>query len=329
MRKLQIETWALDIIRRVETGQPHEDFRVELKRTWIPPKKAARRIAGHANAARGEPILWLIGVDECKGVIGANYKDLSDWYQQVKVQFDGVHPTLTDLNIPYNDKTVVALMFETDRAPFVVKNPSFGTRSHTIGLELPWREGTSTRTATRSELLMLLSPLQTLPLFDIWEGRLAVKKVADPADHFDWNLTLKLYVVPQNSSRVIIPFYRCTGTFRIRKSTDRVRFHSIRFSCKQDEAMLKQTRSQLIAEGPGAVSLTAVGKTHMLCEELQEIAKISLKIYITESNLPVEIRTRLVRSEPARHELAAWGIHHDAHMPRESVDDAWVMGDGF
>jgi hypothetical protein len=40
-----------------------EDDLIEFKRTWIKPHKAARRIAAHANAARGQDILWLIGVD--------------------------------------------------------------------------------------------------------------------------------------------------------------------------------------------------------------------------------------------------------------------------
>lgn len=64
MRARDIEFWALSVIERVELKQPHEDFLIELKRKWVPLSKAARRIAGHANAARGEPILWLIGVDE-------------------------------------------------------------------------------------------------------------------------------------------------------------------------------------------------------------------------------------------------------------------------
>jgi hypothetical protein len=53
MRPPEIEAWALDVIRRVSSGQPHEDFRVELKADWITTEKAARRLAGHANAARG------------------------------------------------------------------------------------------------------------------------------------------------------------------------------------------------------------------------------------------------------------------------------------
>ena len=63
MNSRQIESWALRVIDCVKRGQPNEDFLVELKRDWIDEAKAARRIAGHANAARGENILWLIGFD--------------------------------------------------------------------------------------------------------------------------------------------------------------------------------------------------------------------------------------------------------------------------
>ena len=60
MRLVQIENWALDVINSVDAGHPSEDARVELKAEWIEAQKAARQIAGHANAARGDPILWLV-----------------------------------------------------------------------------------------------------------------------------------------------------------------------------------------------------------------------------------------------------------------------------
>jgi hypothetical protein len=77
MRPHEIERWTLNVIDRVNARQPNEDQRVELKSEWIDPYKAARRIAGHANSAHGEPILWLIGVDEEDGVVGANMVDLA------------------------------------------------------------------------------------------------------------------------------------------------------------------------------------------------------------------------------------------------------------
>jgi hypothetical protein len=82
MRAHEIESWALATIDRVVRNQPVEDSRVELKAEWPrDPSRAARRLAGHANAARQEPILWLIGVDEgARSVPGADYANLAFWW---------------------------------------------------------------------------------------------------------------------------------------------------------------------------------------------------------------------------------------------------------
>jgi hypothetical protein len=87
MKPIQLESWALRIIECVQSAQPNEDSRVELKKEWPDPVKAARRLAGHANSARGESILWLIGIDEKEGVTGITQNDLADWYAQVKSFF--------------------------------------------------------------------------------------------------------------------------------------------------------------------------------------------------------------------------------------------------
>jgi hypothetical protein len=63
MKPIEIEAWALKIVDAVKRNAPHEDSRVECKAEWIAPSAAARRIAAHGNAAGGEPILWLIGLD--------------------------------------------------------------------------------------------------------------------------------------------------------------------------------------------------------------------------------------------------------------------------
>jgi hypothetical protein len=61
---IQLEAWVSDIVDRVKRGIAIEDDRIEFKREW--PRdfyKAARWIAGLANAARGGEVLWLVGVD--------------------------------------------------------------------------------------------------------------------------------------------------------------------------------------------------------------------------------------------------------------------------
>ena len=71
MNPARLEAWALQVVDRIKAHQPNEDSRVECKRVWIAEHwEVARQLAGHANAARGEVLLWLIGVDEIDGVIG-------------------------------------------------------------------------------------------------------------------------------------------------------------------------------------------------------------------------------------------------------------------
>lgn len=88
----QIEAWALDVVGRVNLGDSVEDSRVELKAAWPDPQKAAGRIAGHANAVRGAEILWLIGVDEARGVVGADTNEMATWFPRVEGKFDSLMP---------------------------------------------------------------------------------------------------------------------------------------------------------------------------------------------------------------------------------------------
>lgn len=157
MKGQDITDWALNVIGRALSGQPTEDSRVELKALWPDTKQAARRLAGHANASYGDNILWLIGVDEKgRAIIGADGMELATWYPQLQKEFDdNVAPHLVaDVNLSAEGKSVVALLFDTSNAPYVVKVPNSDR------LEVAWREGTRTRSAMRPELLRLSSLIQ-------------------------------------------------------------------------------------------------------------------------------------------------------------------------
>jgi hypothetical protein len=95
MQSHQIEAWALNAIDRVRSGQPNDDARVELEAGWPDdPKKAARRIAGHANAARGTPILWMIGVDEVN--VSAGDVVVLAKYSGTEVKIEGEEHLIVD-----------------------------------------------------------------------------------------------------------------------------------------------------------------------------------------------------------------------------------------
>lgn len=205
----QIESWTLDIIERVEKKLPIEDSRVELKSTWVDPDKAARLIAAHANASRGEKILWLIGVDEKTGVVNTAHENLTNWLPKVQSYFVEVTPSVQDLNIPYKGKVVVALLFDTSRLPFLVKNPNFGkTNGGNISQEVPWREGISTRTANRSDLIRILVPQQPMPSLEIIDCNLTCTQASADQKENTWWLSIEMYVTPKTSDRLVLPFHR-------------------------------------------------------------------------------------------------------------------------
>ena len=144
-------------------------------------EKAAERLAGHANAARGVAILWLIGIDEKnKRLTNINHLERESWYTSVQRYFDGFAPRLSvDVNIRVDNSTVVALYFETDReAPYVVNNSN--SKGGSPEFFVPWREGTRLRAARRDELLRILVPIRRFTaLLDELEFNSVIAKVSD------------------------------------------------------------------------------------------------------------------------------------------------------
>lgn len=214
MRRHEIESWALDVVERAQSKQPIEDSRVELKAQWPDDvKKAARRIAAHANAARGEPILWIIGVDEqTGGITGTSFSDFAGWYNSVRAQFDELAPEPVSLNIPIGSLTVTALFFETEAAPFVVKNSEGGA----VQREVPWREATGVRSATRSQLLRLLSPLEKLPRIETVASfvRISTGSLVNRSIH--WQVFLALFLTQPAGQESVFPSHRCEIVHKIR-----------------------------------------------------------------------------------------------------------------
>lgn len=335
MRPHQIENWALSVIERLESGQPNEDFRVELKSQWLDPQKAARQIAGHANAARGEPILWVIGVDQKNGVIGANHMELADWYAQVKAHFDGLAPQLVDVNVPVKGRAVVALFFETDRAPFVVKNPAYGSSGGgSVSLEVPWRENTSTRSATRSDLIKLLSPLQKLPSIEILSGELVVQQMsisspppievtwqgAKSGSNLEWHLTLELYIETKNTERVVIPLHRCNAWLEIVGWLPRTLFHPVRLwsPCTgigelivSQSLTIKSTNSEVLIDGPGKLSLYSSATIPTVEESFAHDVQVTVTLLPVNTEHSISISATLVPSPPSRKSVSAtWAFKH-------------------
>lgn len=276
MQVTEIEVWVLSIVDRVDKNQPVEDQRVELKRELPEPAAAARRIAAHANAAGGEQILWIIGLDENEGIVGAVKSEVSNWYSQVRSNFDELAPEATIIDVPIKDDTLTALLFETTRAPFVVKNPKYGhANGGPVELEVPWREVAATRSARRSDLLRVLGHHQPLPTFEFLQGHLVVYPglprnsimVHEDPDHYTWKLTIAFYVTPRTNSRVVIPVHQCEASFHFLKHLhEQVVLSSLELKVPStwhgdsgtthfDSTTITSTRYEALIDGPGVLLL--------------------------------------------------------------------------
>ncbi len=248
MNHNDIREWAVRVIRQVETKQPNEDSTVELKTELDKDTvRAAKQISGHANAARGQDILWLIGVRESDyTVVGARPQELSSWWQGVRSKFEGVPPSFDVINVVHNGVTVMALFFDTSNAPFVVNNPTKAAGEFERGVF--WREGTSTRAATQSDLILLLNPLKKLPKISILKGEL--RYIDGNATGPGLALSFGCYAVPLGDRPVTLPFHLCRAELRFpdRLVSISVMLASVRSEFERQRRILRNTKIGLVSE---------------------------------------------------------------------------------
>lgn len=162
MRRQQLEAIVLTAVERLRAGGAIEDDLIECKRVWPDPVKVARQLAGACNRANGEPVIYVVGLDEKTGLAPMHQSvDTADWWAKVASRFHQAEPTL-DHHVHLDLEAggaVTVLLFGTDRAPYLVKTLGGGSPE----LEVPIRDGTRTRSATRSELLRLLAATSSVP----------------------------------------------------------------------------------------------------------------------------------------------------------------------
>lgn len=317
MKSHEIESWALRIIQRVEANHQKEDFLVELKKNWPDAQKAARQIAGHANAARGEPILWLIGVDENDGVTGALDQELASWWPQVRSEFNGVAPSFKVMVISWKTESVVALLFETDRRPFVIRNPLLAKQKGNIEFEVPWREGNTTRTATRNDLILLLSPIQRIPKIETLEAKLRLFQLTDRANNEKyqrWVFTTSLYITPHTESQITIPAHNCELSFTLFGGIQEIQFENVVFPIHVNPMFGEKIGSGGYIQGPGLLIVDA----SLECSQLEGVdetftnidASFSLKLYFAEIDESYTVTERLPMNPPREGEQLFWYLNN-------------------
>jgi len=153
------------------------DFKLELGTDHT---KVARQIAASANAARGAEVVWLVGVRGDGTVAGVGATEHADWWRQVQACFNEISPDLTDVVVARDEGRVLALFFTTNRAPYLIK-----TKDQRWEYEVPWRDGTRTRTARRHELLQILAPAATAPGIEVIDAFLKFEEARHGASSSD------------------------------------------------------------------------------------------------------------------------------------------------
>lgn len=314
MRPADVEAWALRVADRVGGGARVEDSLVELKAIWpADAYKAARQLAGHCNAAAGDIVLWVIGLDEKRGAVGVAGDDLADWWPQILVHCDKPAPALVGhVVVSFGDVELVALAFETDRAPYVVRNPDYGrTKGVLIEREVPWRAGTAVRSAKREDLVRLLVPAQPLPTATAMSARISIHDRTSKDGQVEWSWVVRMYVVAPVGVSVVLPTHQAEGalwlpgyrrTFALtpwltggdsrgptfgqhRNPDDRLHF-------------VRTGTEQVIIEGPGFMTATGHLNTKAMPPRLEELqtAKIRLRMLPVGSDRAVTVEQELERS---------------------------------
>lgn len=318
MRDPEVEGWVLRIIRLIEAGYAIEDGRVELKREWPDPVGAARRMAGHCNASSAPSVLWVIGLDEMEGPVPFQSVDLAVWWPQVEKNFDQVSPTMRSLVVPVGDHAVTALLIDAARAPYVVRNPSFGgPNGGPVQREVPWRDGTRVRTARRDDLMRILAPRLRLPEVEILSAQIRANAgpvdqdpvqgnvvPRDPPEFLEWRLQVTTYLAPRGRERVVIPCHRSsiavhtkrTGLTVERRPSLTVPKYSPRplgmFDTGEgvhvDSHTMLSTSSELIVDGPGVAEIHAVMKSPVVLDALRDAIEVRVSLAVIDAEDPIK-----------------------------------------
>jgi len=201
--------------------------------------------------------------------------------------------------VPYQGKTLVALWMETNRAPFVIKNQS-GRLPHR---EVPWRDGTETRTAHRSDLLKILVPIQKLPEFELLGQKVVLREDVEKRElRLKFILTLKLYVTTFTDEVAMNPFHRCNAEIKWNKQPHSPMLERItlkqpyRFlSGESDSLTIESTGSEVLIGGPGKLNLEARLSIPETPKPMPKSLKVIVSLDIVKSQRIVTVECEVKR----------------------------------
>jgi hypothetical protein len=322
--RLQMEAQIREILARFRDGdRGHEDLFVELKRE-LPSDalRAARRIAALCNSAHGAEALWIVGVEEKTGQAHPAAQqniDIGRWWPQIQRCFDDVTPDVRHVIVHIDDGyPVIGLFFTTDQAPYVIKLPDGLTQK-----EIPWREATNTRSATRREIVRMLAPAVDTPVIDHIQTSLSYKRfVADShvRDSITARLRLDMQLFVDATRQVAFPMHRQELSIQLGDSNfdldSRLHFE---FSRVRLDDFVKVSDDVLVVMLPSMIYIEGVASFREPFVALEDLVRRCAEAsFSVELGLSGVDRTCVIRGVAHRH------MGSDVVLDRPPLPETWI-----
>lgn len=309
MNRQQLEVVVIQAVQNARNGASVEDDGVELKRDWPDPRKA-RQLAGSANRLNGLPLVYVIGVDENGACFPTGAVDPNDWWAQMTKQFDEVAPDLeAHVNVTLDTgESVVGLAFLTDRAPYVLKNPSGGAPE----FEVPMRSATGTRSANRAILMRLLSTTAARPNLTLLKANLNLDTYENEAST-DIAVHATIFVETTSTTPVLLPRHDIVGRLDMRffEESETISLEYVgrreflpsllRPHSAQPEIHeaigVRERHDGILITGPGTVSISFSGRSDQRTYDNWTTHDVELAATLSfgmaNHALPINVRTQL------------------------------------
>ncbi|MFC9354094.1 hypothetical protein [Arthrobacter sp. NPDC057013] len=319
MRAIDLEARVLTAVEQIRSGKSVEHDFVECKRDW-PKEEKVRQLAGSLNRAGGDPVIYIIGIDESSGeIFDVSATEVADWWSQIMPKFDQTPPEMIrhlPIHVGDDGSQVIAVAFASDRAPYVVK-----TGQQSPNLEVPMREGTRTRTARRDELLRLLIPTVRVPHAVVLEAGLTVEDhlalpggvnpvtgsvIRERARELFSFGSLRIYVEHDGKDLVTFPAYSMRGRviaegesfpLKVRQSRKATSLQGSR-----DLTAVAPNYDGVSISGPGAVSLDVqvqIDPDDALWFETAQTVAFEIELDVLHAFKPLRVEASLRRNEDA------------------------------
>jgi hypothetical protein len=172
-----------------------------------------------------------------------------------------------------------------------------------VQLEVPWREGTATRSATHNDLILLLTPLQSIPYSEVTNAAVTLTQDKDRANYV-WTLDLKMFVNPAMGERLVLLHNRCYGSFEVPTHVPRTELVNWRITSVAGQ-QAAQMENGFTLEAPSVIRLRADARAPMIDMSGTEV-QITINVLPIGAERPITVEATLIEGETLINSLKTW-----------------------